>query len=71
MKEIKLFIATSIDGFIARENGAIDWLDELPNPNKLDYGYSQFMNEIDVVVLGRKTYEDVLSFGVEWAIQGL
>jgi dihydrofolate reductase len=66
MPLFKLFIATSIDGFIARENGSIDWLNDMPNPDQLDYGYGDFIATIDVILMGRKTYEEVLGFGVEW-----
>ncbi len=80
MPEIKLFIATSIDGFIARENGALDWLDEIgseiqeptdmekdtAHPDQPDGGYGKFMAGIDVLFMGRKTYDEVLGFGVEW-----
>ncbi len=66
MTEIKLFIAATIDGFIARDDGSLDWLDSLPNPNKIDHGYAEFYKDIGTVVIGRKTYEEVLGFGVEW-----
>ena len=66
MPDFKLFIATSLDGFIARSDGSLDWLDALPNPDKSDFGYSNFYNEIDVLVMGRETYEWVLRAGVEW-----
>lgn len=58
-----VYIATSIDGFIARKDGSIDWLMELPNPEKSDYGYADFIKNIDAVVLGKNTFELVLSFG--------
>jgi dihydrofolate reductase len=64
--EIKLFIATTIDGFIARENNSLDWLTELPNPNKHDYGYNEFISTIDTVIMGRRTYEEILGFDVDW-----
>jgi dihydrofolate reductase len=64
--KIKLYIATTLDGFIAREDGSLDWLHDHPNPNKTDYGYSRFMETIDTVIIGRKTYEEVLGFGVDW-----
>jgi len=57
-----VFIATSIDGFIARENGAIDWLPENPEP----HGYDEFMATIDAIVMGRNTFETVLGFGGAW-----
>ena len=51
-----VFIATSIDGFIADENGGIDWLHEIPNPTGNDYGYNAFIESIDALVMGRNTY---------------
>ena len=58
-----VFIATSFDGFIARPNGDLDWLpgadgSELPE----DHGYDAFIATVDVIVLGRGTYEKVLTF---------
>lgn len=60
-----VFIATSLDGFIARENGNIDWLTEanLLVPPGEDCGYGDFMANVDAVVMGRNTFEQVLSFG--------
>lgn len=66
MAQIQLYIAASLDGYIARENGSVDWLDELPNPNQLDYGYADFYAGVDLVVMGRTTYEEVLGFDVPW-----
>jgi dihydrofolate reductase len=57
-----VFIATSLDGFIAREDGAIDWL-PTPGETDEDYGYQAFMDTVDVHVIGRHTYETVLDFG--------
>jgi len=61
-----VYIATSLDGFIARENGALDWLpgsDGETDPNGEDYGYHAFMDSVDALVMGRNTFEMVLSFG--------
>ncbi|WP_375583235.1 dihydrofolate reductase family protein [Cyclobacterium xiamenense] len=66
MTKIKLYIATSLDGFIAREDGSLDWLDALPNPNQIDHGYADFLKTIDTVIMGKSTYEKILSFGVDW-----
>ncbi len=66
MSKIKLYIATTLDGFIAREDGSLDWLYALPNPNQIDHGYQQFLSGIDVIVMGKSTYEEVLGFGIEW-----
>lgn len=62
---VKLYIACSLDGFIAREDGSIDWLTEYENNPETDYGYSEFYASIGTVLMGRKTYEQVLSFG-DW-----
>ncbi|MBG7609453.1 MAG: dihydrofolate reductase [Anaerolineae bacterium] len=62
MKAI-VYIATTVDGFIARENGSVDWLPSGAEAGSEDYGYNDFMNSIDALVMGRKTYEMVLSFG--------
>lgn len=62
----KVFIATSIDGYIADENGAIDWLHSFSNPENIDMGYNSFMSEIDAVVMGRNTFETVCGFDMEW-----
>lgn len=60
-----VYIATSIDGFIATEDGCIDWLTEIPNPNGNDYGWSEFIEGIDAIVMGRKSFEKVLTF-TDW-----
>ncbi len=57
-----VYIATSLDGYIARKDGSIDWLTEIPNPEQSDYGFSAFMERMDGVVMGRKTFELVTSF---------
>lgn len=58
-----VFIATSLDGFIARKDGSIDWLPtgEESNPDE-DYGYQEFIQTIDAMVMGRNSYEVVRSF---------
>lgn len=61
MTRCSVFIATSLDGFIARENGAIDWLSIVERPGE-DYGYGKFFDSVDTLVIGRKTYETALGF---------
>jgi dihydrofolate reductase len=56
-----IFIATSLDGFIARPDGAIEWLIQHTNPDE-DHGYDAFMAQINVIVMGRGTYQTVLAF---------
>ena len=58
-----VFIATSLDGFIARKNGGLDWL---PEGHGEPHGYEEFFASVDAVVIGRGTYETVLGFP-EWA----
>ena len=61
-----VFIAASLDGYIADKNGGIDWLHSIPNPNNDDMGYVAFTNRIDALVIGRKTFETVLGFNIDW-----
>jgi dihydrofolate reductase len=63
-----VFIATSLDGFIARPDGSIDWLNQANAtlPEGEDCGYTSFMETIDGIIMGRNTFEQVLTFG-EWA----
>jgi dihydrofolate reductase len=62
----KVFIATSLDGYIADHNGNIDWLHAIPNPEGIDMGYGDFMSSVDALVMGRTTYETVLGFDIPW-----
>ena len=70
MRPIILYVAASIDGYIARPDGAVDWLEEMPNPDNSDFGYYDFYARVDTLIMGRKTYEEVLGFGVEWPYSG-
>lgn len=65
--EITLYIATSVDGFIAAEDGGVGWLDEFQSESDEgdDGGYEAFFEDVDALVMGARTYEQVLSFG-EW-----
>lgn len=58
---ICVFIAASLDGYIATTDGGIDWLKTVEVPDQ-DYGYSDFVKDVDCLVVGRKTFEKVLSF---------
>lgn len=60
-----VYIATSLDGFIATSDGGLDWLEESPNPEQTDYGYAEFMSSIDAIIMGRNTFEKILTFW-EW-----
>lgn len=69
--QVSVFICTSLDGFIARRDGTLDWLDKANAlaPKGEDCGFRAFMDSIDVLVMGRKTFEQVLTFG-EWPYGG-
>ncbi|HAG84874.1 MAG TPA: dihydrofolate reductase [Cyanobacteria bacterium UBA12227] len=58
MRKIRLFIASSLDGYIARTSGEVDWLF-----TDSDYGYTDFFAQIDTVLMGNKTYQQLLTFG--------
>ena len=57
-----VFIAASIDGYIAREDGGLDWLPE-DDASGDDHGYGALFEAVDALVMGRDTYEVVLGFG--------
>lgn len=65
MRKISLYIAASIDGYIARPNGSVEWLDEFPTPDNNDFGYHEFLKDIDTTIMGGATYRQVLTFG-DW-----
>lgn len=61
--KISAFIATSVDGYIAREDGGIDWLERYSDGGSgEDYGYGKFIRSVDGIVMGRHTYEKALTF---------
>lgn len=66
-----VFIATSLDGYIARPDGRIDWLLQAnqPVPAGEDCGFQAFMDTVDTLVMGRKTFEQVLTFDA-WPYAG-
>lgn len=66
MKNHHVFIATSLDGYIADSQGGVDFLDTFPMPEGDDMGYYSFMDQVDALLMGRKSFETVLGFGVEW-----
>ena len=61
-KNIILYIATSLDGFIAKKDGSIDWLSPYEKGPE-DYGYNEFYKKIGTVIMGNNTYKQVLTFG--------
>lgn len=67
MTRLSVFIATSIDGYIAAVDGSLDWLEQAARPDE-DYGYDAFLASVDALAMGRGTYNhiahlDPLPFG--------
>ena len=56
---VSVFVGASVDGFIARPNGDLDWL---PEGGGEPHGYNEFFASVDALVIGRKTFETVLAF---------
>jgi dihydrofolate reductase len=63
-----VFIATSLDGYIARPDGTFDFLSIVERPDE-DYGFAEFFGSVDALVIGRNTYETALAFP-EWPYAG-
>lgn len=63
MRKMILYIATSLDGFIATQDGKTDWLHSLEDIGT-DYGYQDFYNSIDTGLMGYKTYQEILNFDI-------
>src|SRR5947209_4324175 len=66
--QFSVFIAASLDGYIARKSGAIDWL-SIVHPVDEAHGYKAFMDSVEVIVIGRGTYDTVLGMP-EWPYPG-
>ncbi|MBT8239799.1 MAG: dihydrofolate reductase family protein [Acidimicrobiia bacterium] len=62
----KIYIATSLDGYIAGPDNDLAWLEQVPNPEGHDFGFADHMASIDAVVMGRGTF-DVVSGFRPWA----
>jgi dihydrofolate reductase len=60
--KLTYYVAASIDGFIAKEDGDVSWLDEF-NISPEETGYEEFYASVDALVMGRNTYEMIVSFG--------
>lgn len=67
--KVILYIAVSLDGYIALPNGDISWLSEFEGGSE-DYGYGKFFKRLGAAIMGAKTYEQVLGFG-KWPYPGV
>lgn len=70
MKKIVLYIAASLDGYIATKDHSIGWLEQLENPDGNDYGYQDFIDGTDTLLMGRKTYDIIRGFDIPWPYEG-
>lgn len=59
MKKIILYIAASIDGRIAEPDGGIEWLSEFPITEEMNYGYKEFMDSIDTIIMGGRSWREL------------
>jgi len=66
-RKIIIYIATSADGYIARPDGDVEWLNRR---SRLDYGMRAFYSTIDTILLGRKTYDWALNYWKKKGIKG-
>lgn len=66
MRKLKLYIALSLNGKIATLDGSVDWLESIPNPDKIDYGYHEFYQTIDTTIQGNNTYKQIISWGIDF-----
>jgi dihydrofolate reductase len=70
MRQIKLYIAVSLDGKIAGKDGDLSWLDKFSGPDQTDYGYDDFLNSVDTTLMGNNTYKQLLGFGIDFPYRG-
>lgn len=64
-RKLILYIAASLDGYIATKDDGLDFLSLVEQEGE-DYSYSDFVNTVDTIIIGRKSYEKVLSMGYEY-----
>ena len=67
-RQMILYIAMSLDGYIADVDGGIDWLYEVEGEG--DNGYFAFYETVDTIIMGRTTYDQILTFDCEWPYSG-
>ena len=59
-RKVILYITASLDGYIARKDGSIDWLSGDGSDPNIDNGYSAFCKTVDTIIMGSKTYEQII-----------
>lgn len=66
MRKIKLYIAISLNGKIAKADGSVQWLEDIPNPEQSDYGYFAFYDSIDTTIQGSSTYNQIMGWDIDF-----
>lgn len=66
MRKIILYISATIDMQIASNEGTHKWLADYPNPDKKEYGWKESYKDIDVLIMGGKTYRSIQNMGIGW-----
>ena len=64
MKKIILYIAASLDQHIAEPDGSTEWLSEFPITEEMNYGYNEFMDSVDTIFMGGRSYREVLNMEI-------
>lgn len=70
--KMSVYIATSIDGYIAKKDDGLDWLETFSPPSDTpneDYGFKKFLNHVDALVMGKNTYKIAASSNI-WPYEG-
>ncbi|MDH4983793.1 dihydrofolate reductase family protein [Hyphomicrobium sp. D-2] len=68
MSRVRLYIATSVDGFIADRDGSVDWLAPF---DARQYGYGNFISQVGALIMGRRTFDAIDAFGDGWPYAGM
>lgn len=66
MRRIILYLASSLDGKIAKADGSVEWLESIPAPEDGDYGYADFYKSIDTTIQGYSTYDQIIRWGIDF-----
>lgn len=66
MRKLILYIASSLNGYIAKTDGSVDWLEQIPNPDNNDYGFSELNKSIDTTIQGNSSYQQLVEWGIKF-----
>lgn len=70
MRPIILYIASSLNGKIAKADGSVDWLETIPNPDKSDYGYDEFYASVETTIQGYNTFQQIRAWNMAFPYIG-